>query len=123
MKTYPERDANGEGVIHFEFDAIYIAVADVVRILSTVPGVSDVVRRKPFGPWNYVHVWFQFRERKCVVWEPHGDNSRYWLGPEDGAEPIDLTEVQNAFAKFHPNGLRLAVGNLITMQWLPGRNS
>lgn len=32
-----------------------------------------------------IHVRFSFAGELFVVWEPYGDNSRLWVGPDDGA--------------------------------------
>jgi hypothetical protein len=40
-----------------------------------------------------------YRGREHIVWEPYGDNSRWWIGPEDESAPlIPLDEVERAIA-------------------------
>jgi hypothetical protein len=59
------------------------------RILESVNGVSDV-RRNWFNEDRFS---FTFLGRACIVNEPFGDNSRYWIGPAEMEPPIDMTSV------------------------------
>ncbi len=36
-----------------------------------------------FESGNEIHTEFTFDGAKFVVWEPFGDNSRFWIGPSD----------------------------------------
>jgi hypothetical protein len=66
------------------------------RILESVDGVTQV-RRNWF---NENHFSFYFLGRECVVNEPFGDNSRYWIGPTELDPPLDMRPVHEAFRKF-----------------------
>ena len=42
--------------------------------------------------------YFHFHGVPFVVWEPFGDNSRYWIGPANqDAQPPDLGPLIRAF--------------------------
>jgi hypothetical protein len=43
---------------------------------------------------------FIYLGRSCVVHEPFGDNSRYWIGPVAQEPAIDMTAVRDAFSRF-----------------------
>ena len=43
---------------------------------------------------------FSFLGRSCVVNEPLGDNSRYWIGPTEFDPPLDMRPVHDAFGRF-----------------------
>jgi hypothetical protein len=40
------------------------------------------------------------RGRPCVVNEPFGDNSRYWIGPVEKDPLLDLRAIHDAFVGF-----------------------
>jgi hypothetical protein len=66
------------------------------RVLTSVQGVSDFKRARS----NDDRFAFIYRGRPCVVHEPFGDNSRYWVGPVETDPPIDMTAVRDAFSQF-----------------------
>jgi hypothetical protein len=46
-----------------------------------------------------VHIRFRYHDRECIVCEPYGDNSRWWIGPADeGAPHIPVAELERAIA-------------------------
>jgi hypothetical protein len=46
-----------------------------------------------------VHIRFLYRGREYIVWEPFGDNSRWWIGPEQtSVEPVSLVDIERAVA-------------------------
>ena len=66
------------------------------RLLSSVDGVSSF-KRQWFDDDRYS---FVYRGRRCVVNEPYGDNSRYWIGPTESDPPLDMRAVHDAFVRF-----------------------
>jgi hypothetical protein len=66
------------------------------RLLTSVPGVSEFkCVRSDDDRFSFVYLG-----RSCVVHEPFGDNSRYWIGPVENYPPIDMAPVQEAFSRF-----------------------
>ena len=96
MRTYPI--ATDDGLIKaFEISNAYFwSLGDMRRTLASVDGVSDV-RRNWFKDDRFS---FSFHERPCVVNEPWGDNSRYWIGPIEMEPLLDMGPVHDAFRKF-----------------------
>jgi hypothetical protein len=44
---------------------------------------------------------FKYRGVACIVNEPFGDNSRYWVGPaEPSKTPIDMRPINSAFEHY-----------------------
>jgi hypothetical protein len=70
-----------------------------------------------------VHVRFRYRGATFVVWEPHGDSSRYWIGPEDPERPrMDVGDLQATFDRYDPPLLLKIFGNLLSPKfWVPGQ--
>jgi hypothetical protein len=56
----------------------------MTRALERVQGVT-IVRRPRFLSWLREEVFCEFElgGARYEVWEPFGDNSRYWVGPAD----------------------------------------
>lgn len=97
MKTYPILRGDG-GLQAFEIGRTWTSLRTVARVLRSVRGVSNV--RSPNVAEK--RLLFDFNDSQCEVWEPFGDNSRYWIGPSDGAT-CDIAPLHDAFARHtHP---------------------
>lgn len=96
MRTYP--DVRGDGSIKsFEIsNSFWWSFGPMRKLLESVKGVTDV-RRNWFNEDRFS---FGFLGRACVVNEPWGDNSRYWIGPTDLEPPLDMKPVHEAFRGF-----------------------
>lgn len=116
MKTYDVLRANG-GVHGFEIDSPYITVNQSASVLKRIAGVSDVRVRKAFSEFEDVHIRFTFRNVECVIWEPFGDNSRYWIGPEKPEIQVDVSALREGFERYQPSKLRRVFGDLITLDF------
>ena len=93
----PDRDASGT-LYAFEIRAQLIGWK-VRRALRDVDGVSDVRPRRWWVGSPEIHIRFTYREREYIVWEPFGDNSRWWIGPDDTDSPHeDVEDLERAIA-------------------------
>ncbi len=116
MHTYPHvSEATGE-TLGFEIELVYISLAAVARLLSSIEGVSDLRRRRPFTRFDEVHIRFQYKGTECVVWEPFGDNSRYWIGQRESSPTVDMTELEKAFQDYSPPLIRTLVGDVLSLR-------
>jgi hypothetical protein len=119
MKTFSlawERDGRLRA---FEIENAFIGPIAVARLLRRIDGVTDVAQRPPFSGESEVHVRFNYKDYPCMVWEPYGDNSRYWIGPEgDAVFGEDMAQVEIAFAAYRPPLHRVVVGRLLTLHLL-----
>lgn len=118
MKTYTRTEERTGRVGGFEIDNSYVGLGTVAQILSMVEGVTAVKRRRLFSRWEEIHIWFQYRDRECVVWEPYGDSSRYWIGQHEGPDPVDLGAIEAAFRQYEPPLHWKLVGDLLTLRFL-----
>jgi hypothetical protein len=66
------------------------------RILESVSGVTEF-KRHWFNEERYT---FTYLGVPCVVWEPWGDNSRYWIGPRPKDDSIDMAKINEAFRQY-----------------------
>ncbi len=98
MHTFPIKDSAGR-VFAFEIEAQFIGWR-LARRLRDITGVSNVRPRKWWVGSPDVHIRFQYHGRECIVWEPFGDNSRWWIGPDDENAPfVPLDELESAIAR------------------------
>jgi hypothetical protein len=98
MRTFPITD-NGGTVFAFEIPAQFLGLR-LARRLRDVSGVSDVRPRKWRVGSADVHIRFRYHDREYIVWEPYGDNSRWWIGPDDENAPhIPLDQLERAISR------------------------
>jgi hypothetical protein len=116
MRTYPKLDESSRRTVAFEIENAYLRPTTVVQILAQVAGVAELRQRRPFSKWEHIHVWFKYQGAECVVWEPFGDNSRYWIGQRNSSVPIDITAVEEAFKSYEPPLHRRLLGSLLTLR-------
>jgi hypothetical protein len=96
MKTYPF-ETEGGIVKAFEISNAFPWSLGAMRsVLESVAGVTGF-RRNWFNEDRFS---FVFLGRACVVNEPWGDNSRYWIGPTEMEPSLDMGPVHEAFRRF-----------------------
>jgi hypothetical protein len=102
LKTYPLRRNDGS-LYAFEI-GIVISMVPIKRILRSVDGVTSVKRQFRSDD----RLTFSFNGVPWVVHEPWGDNSRYWIGPREGADhSFDVAPIHDAFARYRSPLVRL----------------
>ena len=96
MKTYPHARDDGS-IRHFEIsNSFWWSPGPMRRVLQSVAGVTNV-RRNWFNDDRFS---FTFYGRTCVVNEPFGDNGRYWIGPTELEQLLDIKPIHEAFRQF-----------------------
>lgn len=119
MKTSPLALGQDGNPRAFEVENVYVSPATVAQILRRTEGVTDVVQRRLFAAEREVHVKFKYQGYPCIVWEPYGDNSRYWIGPESTAAfEGNMVQVETAFANYQPPLHRSIIGDLLSLRFL-----
>jgi hypothetical protein len=119
MKTNPILTKDGSRSFAFEVENVYIASATAARLLAEVDGVTDVQPYKMSSKSSDVHIEFKYRGQPYIVWEPFGDNSRYWIGPKDEANDVgDITSLEAVFKRYRPPLHRMLVGDLLTLRFI-----
>ncbi len=117
MNTYPIRAGDGR-CWAFEIENAYIRPRRIAALLAGMGAVTDIRHRKPFSSSSDIHLRFQYQCREFVVWEPFGDNSRYWIGPADEKDTsIDVAELQTAFDRYAPSFPAKIFGDLMTLNF------
>jgi hypothetical protein len=116
MDTFPLIDRVDRPPHAFEIENVYVSRRRAARILSAVPGVTKVHVQRLFQRSDH-RVEFEYQGRPCVVWEPFGDNSRFWIGPRDpDGRNVDITAIEAAFLSYRPNMLVHVLGSLVSLR-------
>ena len=82
----------------FEVDNSRLGRKKICKILTSIPGIQ--ILRKPIFMSEFreeVFCEFELNGLKFEVWEPFGDNSRYWIGPEPVLTTEQIKTVREAF--------------------------
>jgi len=110
MKTYELLDEDGH-FFAFEVGNSGLGRRGVCQVVETIPG-AKVVRRPKFLSWFREEEFCEFvvDGKTFVAWEPYGDSSRYWIGPEP-IEPLPQTQsVREAFDAFRESPFFRRIG-------------
>ena len=97
MRVYDLHDQEGR-VFAFEVNNFLLIRADIVSIARKIPGVR-IVRHPRRLSWLREEIFCEFELDGIVfeAWEPFGDNSRYWIGPEPARWVPQIEAVRQAF--------------------------
>ena len=116
MITYPIVDKNkGPGHFAFEVENAYVLPRRIARILAEIDGVTDV--QLPSSRATDTRVEFKYRGRDYMVWEPYGDSSRYWIGPQDDEDQTtDISIVEDEFKRYRPPLYHRVIGDMLTLR-------
>jgi hypothetical protein len=121
MKTYPIGPP--DALRAFEIENVYVTRRGIARFLAREPGISGIRLRGRIFSADDIRLEFKYVGRHYVVWEPYGDNSRYWIGPEDDQDRGDVIEVRGMFERYRPAAwqLREFIIYLLAFRWLRNR--
>ena len=109
MKTYELLDENGR-LSAFEISNTETDRRGVCRIVQSIAG-AKLIRKPKWFSWFREEEFCEFEVdgEKYVAWEPYGDNSRYWVGPDPARHLPQTQKVRDAF---------VAVGASRLFRWL-----
>lgn len=117
METFALRNDANE-LVAFEIPSSYfMSSRAVARYLSRCPGVSISKVRRLFAGADEIHVRFTFKGESFDVWEPFGDNSRYWIGPstEPQRRRACIDDIELYIRRSWPGPVSAARGRLLTL--------
>jgi hypothetical protein len=95
VRTYDLHDAEGR-VYAFEVSSL-LGRRGAVRVIRSIPAAR--VTRTPVAlSWLREETFCEFEldDVRFVVWEPFGDSSRYWIGPEPVRRVPQLDKIRFA---------------------------
>jgi len=106
-------------VFAFEIDIVYARIPRIATLLSLAPGVTDVGDGRSWGLSSEVRLRFAYAGRRFIVWEPFGDSSRYWIGPEDDAAAhLDISDIERVLSDYRPSKIVEVLGDLVSLKFL-----
>lgn len=117
MNVHPILDQDGV-LWALEVDNAYVSPRTIAKELSAVDGVQELRLRALFGESPDVHLRFSFHGKEFIVWEPYGDSSRYWIGPNDVGSHTSIESIFQALQRHRPSFLRKLVGDVLTLRFL-----
>jgi hypothetical protein len=103
MKTYDLTDTEGRAFA-FEVDNIFLPRRTACRVARDIPG-AKLIRTPRFFPSEEEFCEFEIEGVSFILWQPWGDNSRYWIGPRPERWVPQLAAVRDAFARCEPFGI------------------
>jgi hypothetical protein len=108
---------NAQGIIYaIEVDMRYAGVRTLAQLIGSALGVSNVNVRKPFSRSGDTRATFLFHGVECVITEPWGDSSEYWIGPaHEGEKTPDMSPIEQRLKDYKPPIYRKVLGDLLTM--------
>ena len=116
MKTYALALENGTNYA-FELENIYIRPKKIAALLAEVDDVTNIILRKPFSSSSDTHVEFKYHDKDFMVWEPYGDSSRYWIGPVNESDEMDVSPLENCFKQYRLPMVVKFFGDLISLKF------
>jgi hypothetical protein len=102
MKTYDLTDDEGR-VFGFEVSNAFFPRSTACRVVQRIPG-AKLIRGPRIFPSEDEFCEFELEGVTFVLWEPWGDNSRYWIGPKTGQCVPQLDRVREEFVRWQPFG-------------------
>lgn len=106
MRIFDLKNEDGQ-VVAFEVSNALLGRKAACRLVGSIPGVK--VRKAPKGfrkTEEDEFCEFEVDGQTFKLWEPFGDNSRYWVGPEPVAPCPQLQKVRETFARHGLFGIR-----------------
>jgi hypothetical protein len=119
MEVYPlSHKGEDDQPIAFEIDNVYIGLGTIASLLKGIEGTTDVRKEGFGGILREIHVRFKYQGYDYVVWEPYGDNSRYWIGPDNPDEcKRSIRPIAEAFKRHQPSFFRQLLGDILNLRF------
>jgi hypothetical protein len=117
METYPVGDKTpGRRAYAFEVENAYLEPGTIVRLLTSVVGVTHVRERGLFSGSKELHAEFRYMNRDYVVCEPSGENTRYWIGPRtQSGSAVSIGLIEDVFKRYRPPLRLQLIGDLMSL--------
>jgi hypothetical protein len=100
MKIYDLKAASGRAFA-FEVANLLMTRRSACNVARSIPGAT-IIKHAPFRLFKSEDVFCEFvvDGQRFQIWEPYGDNSRYWVGPVPPQWCEQLAVVREAFSRF-----------------------
>jgi hypothetical protein len=105
MRIYELKDTDGR-VFAFEIDNLWLDRASAAAVVLSIPDARvRVLHASWWGPDEFCR--FEVAGHEFTIWEPWGDNSRYWIGPDPPEYSEHIGAVRAAFERHTPRSSQL----------------
>lgn len=114
MKTYDIHDKENR-LFSFEVSNVLLGRNGAVKIVKSIPSVR-ILKAPKFFSWFREDDFCEFELAGHIfyIFEPFGDNSRYWIGSKDNIWHPEIDTIRNAFASH--SVFRNALNDWITLR-------
>ena len=96
MKVHDLKDKQGR-IFAFEVSNTLITRKGVCKLLRSIPGARLLSGRKELRDEEFCV--FEVQGQRFKAWEPFGDSSRYWIGPEPPNWCEQISVVKDVFIR------------------------
>ena len=98
MRVYDLHDDDGR-IFAFEVNNFLNWRLGIIRIIAKIPGAR--ITWRPSLSWFSPEVFcrFEIDGIEFEAWEPFGDNSRYWIGPNPARWVPQIDMVRDSFVR------------------------
>lgn len=102
MKIFDLKDQEGR-TYAFEVENLAIGRSGFCKVVKTIPG-AEILKTPRFLSWFREDVFCKFSVAGATfeAWEPFGDSSRYWVGPEPVSYVPQISIIRSAFEAYTP---------------------
>jgi hypothetical protein len=97
VRTYPLRDESGR-FYAFEIGNAWVSPRSIAKLLKSTLRATVSSRKNGLGR-DDVRLRFSYGGDDYEVYEPFGDNSRYWVGPS-GEHPERASQIEEIHKAF-----------------------
>lgn len=98
MKIFDGFNDVGE-LIYFEVSKVLLSRKRAIKIIKSIPETKDIKENLR----EDVFCYFKLGGREFQIWEPFGDNSRFYVGEEESKYSYQLVALKEKFEKHKPN--------------------
>jgi hypothetical protein len=107
LRTYPLTDNSG-AIYAFEVGNALLSPREIARLVKSTLGASITAGPNGYASADDMRLRFHYAGTEFEVFEPFGDNSRYWIGPagEKPARVPEIDKLHEMFQTYRPSLLR-----------------
>jgi hypothetical protein len=107
LRTYPLKDNSG-ATYAFEVANVLLSPREIARFVKAKLGAEITAGPKGYLASDDMRLRFRYAGAEFEVFEPFGDNSRYWIGPagERPTRVVSIDALHAAFIAYRPSLVR-----------------
>jgi hypothetical protein len=113
MRTYPLTEDSG-AIIGFQVSNAFLSPREIARLVKSALGASITAGPQGYASSGEMRLRFRYAGTEFEVFEPFGNNSRYWIFPaaEKPVRVPEMDRLHELFRAYRPSLLRRMVSAL-----------